>query len=790
LPSANGLQTSGIESPRAAQEITRLKLDAAISISTIGSDNIFAAANNRAGDLIVLARPSLSAALSDSRHRTRLALSADIARFQDYPGEDYEDLTASLETRYQPNRGLLMYTGADYAALHEARRSPDAAFGMRPTELSRVTAFGGVLARSETLSVRAAATWTGLDYDDAPAANGEIFNNDDRDRSVLEIGARASRAWGDRAIFVQAALEARDYRASFDDSTFQRSSSGHRIGFGVSGPLLAGATGEAHIGVIAQSYDDPRFGDLAALDASIRADWRFAPGARASLSMQRRLEETTLPSASGAIATSASLRVSRTLSNQLEAAADLAHETRTYRLSERVEQNLETGAELRYLLSRGSYISSRYDLIMRNANEAGGDFIENRLTVSLGARLDPFSRAEPFRRAGAAHFAGLHAGAFLGHSALATHLTGPRGRRGSNTADFGADGGAAGLFTGFDWSIDDRVELGLSLEVEDAAQQWDHRGNRVFGVRVDDAAAATVRLGQRVEGEVLVYVRAGLVSASMRTPYDEQGDDASRSGRQTGYRFGAGADIPLTASLFARAEYAVTAYEDYAVTLNGAEGDAFADATAGFRAGLGYRFDGDRLASTEPAQFSGAYAGGLIGHGALITENTGTRNSFDLDVERAGLGALAGAIAGFGMTLGRRMYLSAEVEGGISGASWNIERDPQGRVYSVQAGADAALSARFGLILNDAVLLYARAGAARTAFKTRYQNADHVLAQTDTRNGLRLGGGVEMAASARTRIRMEYVHTDYQAYPLVLEAAPDTFAHRGASFRTALILSF
>lgn len=67
LPSANGLQTSGIESPRAAQEITRLKLDAAISISTIGSDNIFAAANNRAGDLIFLARPSLSAALSDSR---------------------------------------------------------------------------------------------------------------------------------------------------------------------------------------------------------------------------------------------------------------------------------------------------------------------------------------------------------------------------------------------------------------------------------------------------------------------------------------------------------------------------------------------------------------------------------------------------------------------------------------------------------------------------------------------------------------------------------------------------
>jgi hypothetical protein len=95
LSAAQGLQAVDAAAPPPLP-ITRVRLDAAVSVSASGSDNIFATANARIGDTIVLTRPSLSASLTGLRHRTQFALTADIARFQDNPGENYDDLTASL----------------------------------------------------------------------------------------------------------------------------------------------------------------------------------------------------------------------------------------------------------------------------------------------------------------------------------------------------------------------------------------------------------------------------------------------------------------------------------------------------------------------------------------------------------------------------------------------------------------------------------------------------------------------------------------------------------------------
>jgi opacity protein-like surface antigen len=177
-----------------------------------------------------------------------------------------------------------------------------------------------------------------------------------------------------------------------------------------------------------------------------------------------------------------------------------------------------------------------------------------------------------------------------------------------------------------------------------------------------------------------------------------------------------------------------------------------------------------------------------VGHGALVTSNQGPRTGgegFVLDVTRASHGGLAGLFAGYGAVLGRG-YLGLEVEGDMSAIDWNIERDPNGRIYSAQHKWSFGGSARAGVLIGNSALLYGRAGLVRTRFDVPYATSGTSVRSLETRTGERFGGGIEIGLGGRARLRADYTLTDYSAYSIEYGHNSDRFDHSETLFRLGL----
>ena len=236
-------------------------------------------------------------------------------------------------------------------------------------------------------------------------------------------------------------------------------------------------------------------------------------------------------------------------------------------------------------------------------------------------------------------------------------------------------------------------------------------------------------------------------------------------------------------------EYLVTAYEDYDVAPNNTA-DNFSNAENLARVGIGYRFNPAPHTAPRPVDFSGPYIGLQAGHGALTSDNSGPRSGgVILMANRAGQGVTGGIFAGYGHTFGP-IYLGAEIEAELSSTNWNIERELTGRIYSVEKKQSYGASVRLGYVLNDAFLVYGRAGAVRTQFNTDYEVGANYVTPENTQSGTRYGGGIETAAGENLRLRFDYTYTDYGDYLVDYNSNIDRFKNTENLFRIGASYAF
>jgi opacity protein-like surface antigen len=128
--------------------------------------------------------------------------------------------------------------------------------------------------------------------------------------------------------------------------------------------------------------------------------------------------------------------------------------------------------------------------------------------------------------------------------------------------------------------------------------------------------------------------------------------------------------------------------------------------------------------------------------------------------------------------------LGVEIDAELSDLNWNVSRSTD-RVYSVERKESYGAGARLGVVVNDATLLYGRAGPVRTRFTTDYlrqDTGDHVI-QDDRLTGWRFGGGVELPASDHTFLRLDYSYTRYGDYSVDYASGVDSFDNSEALVR-------
>lgn len=97
-----------------------------VDAATTFSDNIFATQNDKAADFIFSLEPGAKLSIGGKSAGVTIRGEGEVARYDRNTGEDYDDWSASVETRARISRDFLLIGGGEYQWEHESRTSHDA----------------------------------------------------------------------------------------------------------------------------------------------------------------------------------------------------------------------------------------------------------------------------------------------------------------------------------------------------------------------------------------------------------------------------------------------------------------------------------------------------------------------------------------------------------------------------------------------------------------------------------------------------------------------------------------
>ncbi|MCP5373476.1 MAG: outer membrane beta-barrel protein [Hyphomicrobiales bacterium] len=162
--------------------------------------------------------------------------------------------------------------------------------------------------------------------------------------------------------------------------------------------------------------------------------------------------------------------------------------------------------------------------------------------------------------------------------------------------------------------------------------------------------------------------------------------------------------------------------------------------------------------------FTGHYAGAQVGFGALETDLDGPRAGTTAADDTSANGFVGGLFVGYGRGFGS-LYLGGELEAAAADIESAQRLAGGGRLQDLRKGPEAAATLRAGYLVDGRTLLFGRAGLAWGRFAADIRPADGSIHRTEQDLwGLRFGLGGEFAASPHLALRLEYVHTLWDAF--------------------------
>ena len=771
-------------------------------LSSAFDDNIFATRNNRVGDTILVASPSVVVNSNWKKHFARFDAGADIVRYAANKSENHEHFRISGEGRYDLTPQSNVYGGLLFRKDVEDRESPDDVFGTEPTIYYDSRAYAGYFRQFTKWSLRTGVTVNALNFNDVNTSTG-ILNNDDRDRTDYTGGVRLGyNINAGLELYGQAAFDIRRYNDRIDDNGFMRDSDGYRLIAGLKLGSAGSYTAGVYAGALGQDYDDPVLPDVNSTAFGANFTWFPSPLTTLNAYIDRTLEETTLSGASSYLYTSSGLTLTYQPVRDVTFRTFVTYSESDYQGIDRNDELSTAGAAVKYFISNRIFIQGDYQFRHNVSNIVSQRYDRNQIFLRLGGYLYDVDRgrrrslAELLRSANnlSGGFNGFYAGVSTGRSNLATGLRGTRGPSDTVKADYANDGPSYGLFAGYGRTFNNWY-LGIEAEGDRANTQWNNTntGSRIFSVERKGSYALLARLGYVLPYGSLIYAGAGAAHTNFASSYTFSGVTINQDNSDTDGRFSVGVDVPATSALFLRADYSYTAYNSYDIAYTSTRTDTFSNNEGLFRIGVAWQFDGalpSRATQTYAKKnLHGFYAGTQFGHEYLDADVSGLRGaSAPFTANQGGEGASWGVFAGYGVTL-NCFYAGLEIEADGGNADWQFDRGSN-RNYNVVQKITYGASARLGYVLANGTLIYGRLGTVRADFATRYTQASNFVDVDNTQSGTRIGLGVEVPVSTSFSLRMDYTHTRFDGYDVNYITGVDNFKHHEELFRLGALFHF
>lgn len=359
------------------------------TVSESYNDNIYATDVNTTDDFIT--RLGAAVAVNSNWSRHALNLTAGVAQYiyADNSDENRLDWNVGVNGLLDVTRDTQLNGGVRYSQLHEDRGDPNSpAAAVEPTEYDLLAAKASLDQRFNRLTARLSGGYDDYDYKDVGATGGGIIEQDDRDRKeyteALRLGYNVSP---DTNVYVEGALNQRDYDLSPPVTLIDRNSDGYSAVVGSDFRLSNLAQGEVYVGYQSQSYDQVGFEDVTGIRYGANVEWYATPLTTVTFNAAAEVNETTTVGASGFLSQMGGVRIDHELLRNLLVNARLSYTNAEYETISRSDDMLGAGLGLDYLINRNFTLGLGYDYTDKNSDAVGEDYKRNEIGLTLTGKL-------------------------------------------------------------------------------------------------------------------------------------------------------------------------------------------------------------------------------------------------------------------------------------------------------------------------------------------------------------------------------------------------------------------
>ena len=214
---------------------------------------------------------------------------------------------------------------------------------------------------------------------------------DDRDREVFTAGGRADYAISpDTSIFVSAAANWRDYRLDppAPGVFVKRDSNGYEALVGANFDLSHLLRGEAAVGYLSQSFDDPSLDSQSGLAVRGSIEYFPDPLVTITLNASREIADAGVIGASSYVSNSVGAVLDYEFRRNVIAGVGVAYDRDEYDGVDRDDDRFDAFAKVDFAMNRAAALFLQYDFQNQDSAgaSAGRDYEVNRVTFGLRLR--------------------------------------------------------------------------------------------------------------------------------------------------------------------------------------------------------------------------------------------------------------------------------------------------------------------------------------------------------------------------------------------------------------------
>ena len=349
-------------------------------------DNIYRTPDNRIGDGIFRIRPGVTLQSQWDQHALDFYAQTEYGKYFSNTSEDYWAFALGARGRLDISEESQINGLLEYSRSVLPRGSPGVGVGPGSTTASIIRAATDYTYNGEPVYFRIGPRYEYRFYDAGGPSDNHHF---------IDLAARVGyRINEEFSVFVDPSYQIVKYVAVPDSTGFNRNSQGFDIKVGVTYDISTTLGAEFAVGYYRRWYEDARLVPDSGVSARAAIYWNPTETLSFELEGRRSLTEYRLPAVGGgtiasgnAVETSIAARVGYLVQDNLLVDVGLTYANYFFNGINRTDDYYGFDIGARYFFSPHFYIGPRYYYTRRNSTDSTQNFYDNRIMLTLGARM-------------------------------------------------------------------------------------------------------------------------------------------------------------------------------------------------------------------------------------------------------------------------------------------------------------------------------------------------------------------------------------------------------------------